>query len=379
MAMQAFTLCCAVLVAVTAHGADTESDRWFHGISEPATSTTGITLRHRVQRDGFARLKQLLPKEQMGPFAKAVQVETEAFTRRCKTCSVDDVNDIQNNNCQGCQVHDTTPAGTTKSFLRARNVHRKNSLIRKTVMSPSVAGVAATALGVDKVRLYQTVAFFKQPGDVESSWHQDQVAAPFSGDKFVTVWIALDDLGREQSPLTFANGSHIDVAGSPSLQTVPLERRVSRMAHLSDHDIKQWYKMSNAMAMDAGDASLHLGWTFHRADANRGSTVRRALAASFIADGTHFYNDLLHLGVASGDRRGVELHADDGSTVLVQLITDDIDTWMPWILSASVIPGAPVSKKNCPYMYPSVNKKKKKGKKKIKNKSKSKKTSRAEL
>ena len=41
-------------------------------------------------------------------------------------------------------------------------------------------------------------AFFKSVGDKESSWHQDQQAAPVTTDKFVTLWIPLEELDADQ-------------------------------------------------------------------------------------------------------------------------------------------------------------------------------------
>ena len=60
-----------------------------------------------------------------------------------------------------------------KSFVKARNLHRASAAVAKLVTSPRLAAVAAAALGgVGAVRLYQDSAFFKEPGDRESSWHQ---------------------------------------------------------------------------------------------------------------------------------------------------------------------------------------------------------------
>ena len=91
--------------------------------------------------------------------------------------------------------------------------------------------VAAAALGVPSVRLYQDTAFFKEPGDKESSWHQDSSASPVDTDKFVTIWLSLDPYGvsSEQGPLIFATGSHKSKQ-KPSLRKLPLDQRVAAVS-----------------------------------------------------------------------------------------------------------------------------------------------------
>eukprot|EP01049_Picozoa_sp_SAG25_P012423 SAG25_NODE_1679_length_2565_cov_9.076237_3_plen_108_part_00 len=95
----------------------------------------------------------------------------------------------------------------------------------------------------------------------------------------------------------------------------------------------------------AGDASMHLGWTFHTAAGNSAATPRCALAISFFVDGADrvlvckakhscgqinnvwykrierestmagakFYSDVLHLGAVSDTIRGIEFAMQDGA------------------------------------------------------------------
>ena len=50
---------------------------------------------------------------------------------------------------------------------------------------------AASLLGVDAVRLYQTSAFYKSPSHGETSWHTDLHTAPLDTNHMITCWIAL--------------------------------------------------------------------------------------------------------------------------------------------------------------------------------------------
>jgi hypothetical protein len=137
--------------------------------------------------------------------------------------------------------------------------------------------------------------------------------------------------------------------------------------------------------MGAGDASLHLGWTMHRAGINGGDKPRCGFAVSFFADGVRFSSDVLFMGSVSDTSttvKGVEfqvpsaqpsaeLHVarkgalslsaawiapthscgavtrclwvaqmEDGTRIVAQLLSDDIGTWVPWLLAREMMPGA---------------------------------------
>lgn len=334
--------------------------RWAPDDPTANRTTMADAIHSEIGDTGFVLLSGVLPAAEVAAVRSEVLLRAERFQTSCDGCSQLQVDDLHNQVCQGCQRHRDTPDRTPKSFERARNIHRRSAALQRLVRSPAIAGLAAAALGVEAVRLYQTVAFLKHPGDVESSWHQDQAAAPFATVHFVTVWMALDDITPEMAPLAFATASHRTDPAGLSLRSVPLKDRVASMKHLGNGEVEQAYTVNMPGAMAAGDVSLHLGWTMHRASANHGDAMRPGFAASFIAADTRFYPDVLHIGRASGARRGIELQAEDGSVILVQLLTDDIDTWMPWVLSAAMIPGTSVDDRNCPIVYPRATKKKNK-------------------
>lgn len=120
--------------------------------------------------------------------------------------------------------------------------------------------------------------------------HQDSTAAPVDTDKLLTIWLSLDEWGASANTgaLVFATGSHKS-SSRPSLRKLPLQQRVASVTHLTDEDIAADWKLAGVDAvpvpafsllpeetvraingnsngeLDAGDASIHLGWTFHRA------------------------------------------------------------------------------------------------------------------
>lgn len=61
---------------------------------------------------------------------------------------------------------------------------------------------------------------------------------------------------------------------------------------------------------------------------------------TYYAEGAKFYSDVLHLGVVSEHIRGVEFALEDGTHIVAQLLSDDLGTWVPWLLGRDMMPGA---------------------------------------
>ena len=61
---------------------------------------------------------------------------------------------------------------------------------------------------------------------------------------------------------------------------------------------------------------------------------------TYYAEGAKFYSDVLHLGVVSEHIRGVEFALEDGTHIVAQLLSDDLGTWVPWLLRREMMPGA---------------------------------------
>jgi len=234
----------------------------------------------------------------------------------------------------------STPKNQPKSFIKVKNLHRFNIELSKLIQSTKLGQIAATLLNVKAVRLYQSTIFFKESNDVESSWHQDQAAVPLMTDKFLTIWIALDDILPSMGPLLFAKGSHKELA-QISIRNTQLKYRVEKSSqYLKDIDfIKKDYQIQEPFSFLKGDATIHLGWTFHRAPSNPTTKIRRALAISYFEDGAKIYPDLIHFGRSTNEIRGIELTTANGTSIVVQLLRDDVGTWLPWLLKGNMNPG----------------------------------------
>lgn len=340
-------------IAILAH-LETSSGLSAHRV-EPQTHATTQRLHTNLWRDGHVHITSVLPSESEAAdgtgtantfTVSAVKDEVLAVAQRvikaCAACPHSD--NIHDAACRGCHRH----RGTTgpKSFNKARNLHRLSTTLNELVHAPRLLGLAAGLLGVPRVRVYQDALFEKEPGDVESGWHQDSAATPLNSDHVVTLWVALGDLSQTSGTLMFANGSHAVRDDGLSSRGLPLSDRVAAVRHLTDDDVRAQYAVVPPRQIRAGDATAHLGWTFHRAPPNRGSTPRRAFAVTYYADGAKTHQDLIAPPgdtVASGRARGVELQTQDGVNVVVQLLSDDLSTWMPWMMDGWLIPGEPLA------------------------------------
>jgi ectoine hydroxylase-related dioxygenase (phytanoyl-CoA dioxygenase family) len=131
------------------------------------------------------------------------------------------------------------------------------------------------------------------------------------------MWVALDDMDADMGPLIFASESHCQQRAKKrpkkrdnkkstqskkkcapdqlGVRDLPLSKRVSAVRHLTDAQVGEHFNLTQPLPMKAGDATIHMGWTLHRAPPNTSlrRQARRAIAITYFADGAHVYPDLL--------------------------------------------------------------------------------------
>ena len=170
-----------------------------------------------------------------------------------------------------------TPAEAAVYGAAVREAQRRGGPVGMWRWSPAVARfvraslfgqVAADLMGADGVRLYHDIAFWKQPGEGPTSWHQDCTFLPLPGDRLLTMWMPLTALPDETGGLSFASGSH--EAGCLFGET---SERGPRPEH-TDPDVRP------------GDATFHIGTVHHAGPGNPSrSTVREVITVIYFVDG----------------------------------------------------------------------------------------------
>ena len=177
-------------------------------------------------------------------------------------------------------------------------------------------------------------------------------------------------MDAEMGPLIFASASHCEEKARKGkrkrkqkkrqcefdnlgVRDLPLSKRVKGVHHLTDTNVGGHFNITEPQAMKAGDATIHMGWTLHRAPPNTSPTrrTRRAIAISYFADPSYLYPDLFSNLPGA---QGLPLMADNGGSLTVQLIADDFGTWLPWVLEKQIHPAKPVATTYTPLVFPTA-------------------------
>ena len=229
------------------------SDSIFYGLDEPY-SLTAAQLEF-YQQNQFIKLKQVLQEEALLFFNKCI---SETVSRLDKA---------------SLPLEERSTYG--KAFIQQFNLWRERVEIRKLVFSKRLAGIAASLMQVEKVRLYHDQALFKEPGGGITPWHADQYYWPLATDKTITAWIPLQHTPLEMGPLEFSAGSNKITEG-----------RDLKISDESEEMIQQRLKVTDfrhvVEPFDAGEISFHSGWVFHRACANRSKEIRKVMTIIYM-------------------------------------------------------------------------------------------------
>jgi non-heme Fe2+,alpha-ketoglutarate-dependent halogenase len=114
------------------------------------------------------------------------------------------------------------PAHPLYGRFSVRDWHLVDSRVGRMFTSPSIVDRLISIAGEDLV-LWRSKLFHKRPGEAELGWHQEW--GQFNGEEIgndkpslipartdhwwnLTVWVALDDMTRENGALQFIRGSH---------------------------------------------------------------------------------------------------------------------------------------------------------------------------
>lgn len=166
-----------------------------------------------------------------------------------------------------------------KAFLQVMNLWTRDETCRRYVIARRFARIAADLMGVSGVRLYHDQALFKEAHGGFTPWHQDQHYWPLATNNTLTMWMPLVDADEHMGLMRFASGSHTEgYLGD-------LEISDKSEAHFAEYIKQRGYRLSTPVAMRAGDATFHSGWTLHCAPGNDTDRVREVMTIIYFADG----------------------------------------------------------------------------------------------
>lgn len=162
-----------------------------------------------------------------------------------------------------------------KAFLQVTNLWEQGGLAREFVFGKRLARIAAELLEVSGVRLYHDQSLMKEPGGGFTPAHADQYYWPLASDRCVTAWVPLQPVPSEMGPIGFYAGSHRFQFGRELPISDESEARISAEME------RQGFPLVDD-PFEPGEASFHLGWTFHRAGPNRTDRPRSVMTIIYM-------------------------------------------------------------------------------------------------
>ena len=166
-----------------------------------------------------------------------------------------------------------------KAFLQIMNLWEQDEQVKTFTLANRFAKMAATLLGVERVRLYHDQALYKEAGGGHTPWHQDQYYWPLDTHQTITMWMPLIPISEEMGMLGFASGSH----RGGEVENIAISDASDVL--LDAHIKQKGYPLSRPSFMSGGDASWHYGWTLHNAPGNQSDQTREVMTIIYFADG----------------------------------------------------------------------------------------------
>ena len=106
-------------------------------------------------------------------------------------------------------------------------------------------------------------------------WHQDATYWPVRPTKTITVWLAIDDVDEDNSPMRFLTGSHVHgaIEWNPAHGEVALTQEIPNATRFGT-------PFDNTMR--AGQVSLHTSTLIHGSEPNRSDRRRCGLTLRYV-------------------------------------------------------------------------------------------------
>ncbi|SRR5258706_8224529 len=216
------------------------------------------SLRERFLRDGFVHARNVLPKDDVERFGRAVD---EAVASR--------------------KIHDgrrlEEKSLYEQSFIQCQNLWEDWPQVRELSFDQRITGLAAALIGAQRLRLWHDQALYKEPGGRDTDAHQDHPYWPIEDERTLTAWIPLMDIDEETGCMGYVPGSHRGERQFVNIFTEPG----------SGAKLLEQYAPTQPVFVPckAGDVLFHHGSAAHLARPNRSTRMRRVHTAIYFADG----------------------------------------------------------------------------------------------
>lgn len=199
----------------------------------------------------------------------------------------------------------------SRVFAQRINLWNDHEGMRRLMIDDRLGKMAADLARVDGVRIWHDQALIKPPWGNPTGWHLDNPYWSFYSRAAISLWVALDDVTRDNGCLYFIPGSH-------KTATYDNVRIGSNIGDLFTA-YPEWSTMTAASAgMKAGSCSFHNGLCAHGAGANMTPYHRRAMTCAYMPDGSSFNGQQNILSPEQVERYVVgEVLNDDAQSPLI--------------------------------------------------------------
>jgi|APSaa5957512622_1039677.scaffolds.fasta_scaffold50268_2 phytanoyl-CoA hydroxylase len=168
-----------------------------------------------------------------------------------------------------------------KVFTQRLNLWMDHDGVRRLMLDERLGRMASELAAVDGIRIWHDQALIKEPWANPTGWHLDNPYWSFSSRHAISIWVALDDVTRDNGCLYFLPGTH---------RTATWENAsISQDMGALFQQYPQWADLDAVAApMKAGSCSFHNGLLAHGAGANMTPGRRRAMTCAYMPDGETF-------------------------------------------------------------------------------------------
>lgn len=207
------------------------------------------------RRDGFIKLKNVLPAETLARYGAEITRLTIALNTQHLPLAQRSTYD--------------------KAFLQVMNLWEHSREVEAFVRGRRLGHIAAQLLEVQGVRLYHDQSLYKEPGGGITPAHADQYYWPLASDRTVTAWIPLQAVPEAMGPLGFwARSQSVEFGRDLGISD---ESEAKIGANMARHGF-----VFDSGPFELGEISFHLGWTFHKAGANVSDRPRSVMTIIYM-------------------------------------------------------------------------------------------------
>ena len=166
-------------------------------------------------------------------------------------------------------------------FAQRINLWNDHEGMRRLMLDERLGKMAADLAQVDGIRIWHDQALIKPAWGNPTAWHLDNPYWSFYSRAAISLWVALDDVTRDNGCLYFIPGAH----KAATYDNVDIGSNIGDLFNA----YPQWAAQEAvAVEMKAGSCSFHNGLCAHGAGANMTPYARRAMTCAYMPDGSAF-------------------------------------------------------------------------------------------